>query len=121
MNAENAMIHLRDAGVDVDGSLERMMNKPDFYLRMLGKFQQDTNFATLRAQMAAGEQQKAGEAAHALKGLCASLGMTALSERCAELQYICLGQKPGDPAPVFAEAEVLYAGIMETLATVLEN
>ena len=115
----DAMSILREAGVDTEGALVRLMNNQAFYLKMLGKFQQDTNFAKLRSLIEAGEGQAAGECAHALKGMCATLGLTELSDLCAKLQYIYLGREEGDPAPVFALAEESYAKAMDAMRRAL--
>ncbi len=115
----NAMEVLREAGFDVEGALGRLMNNQAFYVKMLGKFAQDTNFAKLRGVVEAGDAQAAGDCAHALKGMCSTLGMTELSELCAKLQYLYQGREEGDPASVFAQADEQYGLVMEALRKVL--
>lgn len=115
----NAMDILRDAGFDVEGALGRLMNNQAFYLKMLGKFAQDTNFAMLRGYVEAGDAQAAGKGAHALKGMCSTLGMTELSGLCGTLQHLYEGREEGDPAPVFAQADQEYEKVMAALRKAL--
>ena len=69
---------LEAGGVDVDQALERMMGSEALLERLLGKFLEDRNFPALRAALAAGDGAAATAAAHALKGVCGNLSMTAL-------------------------------------------
>ena len=114
----NAMDILREAGIDVEGALGRLMNNPAFYAKMLGKFVQDTSFEKLRGFVEAGDAQ-AAECAHALKGVCSTLGMVKLSDCCARLQHLYQGREEGDPAPVFAEAALEYERAMAALQRAL--
>ena len=110
---------LREAGLDVEGALGRLMNNQAFYLKMLGKFQQDTHFAKLLDCVEAGDAKGAGECAHALKGMSATLGMTALSDLCARLQHLYQGEAESDPAAVVAEAKREYGRMMDALGKAL--
>ena len=69
---------LADAGIDVDGALERFMGSEALLVRFLGKFPADPNFSALEAALAAGDCDGAFTAAHTLKGVCGNLSMTAL-------------------------------------------
>ena len=115
---DNTMDILRDAGFDVEGALARMSGKQALYLKMLGKFAQDKTFEKLSEYVEAADP-KAGEAAHALKGVCASLGMTRFSEHCAVLQSIYQGKDKSDPKVVFAEAAEAYRRATDALKKVL--
>ena len=115
---KNDLDILRDAGFDVEGALARMSNNRALYFKMLGKFAQDGTFEKLRGYVAAGDPQ-AGEAAHALKGMCATLGVTRLSEHCATLQYLYQGREEGDPELEFSEASAAYDAAIEALNKVL--
>ncbi len=103
------MSKLREAGFDVEGALGRLMNNEGFYERLLKKFLDDVTFDKLVTSVEAGETKAAGEMAHALKGMCATLGMTELSEHCATLQNIYMEREVGDPAPVYAKAKEAFA------------
>ena len=114
-----AMDILREAGLDVESALGRMMNNQKLYLKMLGKFQQDTNFSKLKGFVEARDAKAAGESAHALKGMCATLGMTKLSDLCAQMQYLYEGREEGDPDLVAAEAVREYERVMDALGKAL--
>ena len=115
----DSMDILRDAGFDVEAALGRLMNNQSFFLKMLGKFAQDESFGKLRGFVEAGDAQGAGDCAHALKGMCATLGMVKLSDYCAKLQYLYQGREEGDPKLVFAEADQEYELVMAALRRVL--
>ena len=115
----NAMDILQEAGFDVEGALGRLMNNQAFFLKMLGKFAQDGSFAKMRGFVESADAQGAGECAHALKGMCSTLGMVELSDYCAKLQYLYQGREEGDPKSVFAEADQEYGRVMEALQRVL--
>ena len=115
----NAMDILREAGFDVNGALGRLMNNQAFFLKMLGKFAKDESFDKMRGFVEAGDAQNAGESAHALKGMCSTLGMMKLSDCCAKLQYLYQGREEGDPLLVFAQADEEYKGAMEAIGKVL--
>ena len=114
----DAMDILRQAGMDVEGALGRLMNNQGFYLKMLGKFTQDASFDKLRGFAEAGDS-KAGDCAHALKGMCATLGMNRLSDHCAKLQFIYQGRDGDDPGPVLADAIAEYERVMTAIRQVL--
>ena len=116
-NGNGALETLREAGIDVDGAMARMSNNKTLYLRMLAKFVKDATFGKLRDQVLAGDPQ-AGNSAHALKGMCATLGMTKLSEYCATLQYMYQGREEGDPNCVFAQASEAYEAAIAALERV---
>ena len=65
---------LRTWGANVNEGLERCMNMEAFYLRLVPKAVEDANFEKLPEAVAAGDMEKAFEAAHALKGSCRRTG-----------------------------------------------
>lgn len=69
---------LRDAGIDVDAALERLMGNEALLERLLKKFLLDDNFAKLEAAVSAGDSEAAVLASHTLKGVCGNLAMTLL-------------------------------------------
>lgn len=71
---------LVDAGIDVDGALERFMGSEALLVRFLRKFPADPNFSALETALAAGDCDGAFTAAHTLKGVCGNLSITALFE-----------------------------------------
>ena len=102
---------LEAGGVDVGQALERMMGSEALLERLLGKFLEDESFPALRAALAAGDGAGAAAAAHALKGVCGNLSMTALfSLFTAQVDTL----RRGD----LAEADRLMADIAPAMAAV---
>lgn len=69
---------LKDAGVDVDGLMERMMNNEGLADRLLNKFLEDKNYGLLNAAVAQHDGAAAVAAAHGLKGTCGNLSLSVL-------------------------------------------
>ena len=69
---------LIDAGIDVDGALERFMGNDALLDRFLGKFLGDTNYALLSEAIETADPDKALTASHTLKGVCGNLSMPEL-------------------------------------------
>ncbi|MDR3051121.1 MAG: Hpt domain-containing protein [Oscillospiraceae bacterium] len=100
---------LADAGFDTAGALARLGNNEAFYFRLLTKFLGDPTYGKLVSSIEAGDTKAGGEAAHALKGVSATLGMDDLSVACATLQNIYMDRETGDPGPVYQAAKAAYA------------
>ncbi len=71
---------LNDLGVNIDETLERFVNNEELYVRCLHKLTNDKNFGLLKEALDENDATKAFEAAHALKGVTANLGLTPLFE-----------------------------------------
>lgn len=69
---------LRDAGIDVDAALERLMGNESLLERLLKKFLLDDNYARLESAISGCDPETALRASHTLKGVCGNLAMTAL-------------------------------------------
>ncbi len=68
---------LRAYGANVDEGLARVMNKEDFYLRMVNMVLGDASkFDQLKAAVEAGDAKAAFEVAHALKGATGNVSLT---------------------------------------------
>ena len=67
---------LMDAGINVDTGISRFMGNEGLFLKFLGKFLQDTNFAGLAE--AVKDVEEAFRCAHTLKGVCGNLSMDEL-------------------------------------------
>jgi HPt (histidine-containing phosphotransfer) domain-containing protein len=72
--------------INAGEGLQRVMNNGKLYARLLEKFKADGSLASLEAQVASGDLDKAQAAAHALKGLAANLSLTELFERTRDLE-----------------------------------
>ena len=62
-------------GVDVPTTMERLANSEPLYLKCLDIFVADTNVEKLGAAVEQGDLRAGFEAAHALKGVAANLGL----------------------------------------------
>ena len=72
--------------VNVAEGVARMMNNPQFYVRMLAKFAGGPGIGPLEAAFVEGDVEKTLGEAHTLKGLAANLSLTGLFERSLELE-----------------------------------
>lgn len=108
---------LIDAGIDVDGALERFMGNDALLDRFLGKFLGDTNYALLSEAIETADPDKALTASHTLKGVCGNLSMPELFrlrrvrwKRCAP----ATGTKPPGLMPEISRAyETVVSAIKE--------
>ena len=69
---------LTQAGIHVDDGLSRFMENEGLFLKFLGKFLQDTNFAGLAEAVKKQDVEEAFRCAHTLKGVCGNLSMDEL-------------------------------------------
>lgn len=69
---------LMDAGINVDTGISRFMGNEGLFLKFLGKFLQDTNFAGLAEAVKKQDVEDAFRCAHTLKGVCGNLSMDEL-------------------------------------------
>lgn len=69
---------LMDAGINVDTGISRFMGNEGLFLKFLGKFLQDTNFAGLAEAVKKQDVEEAFHCAHTLKGVCGNLSMDEL-------------------------------------------
>ncbi len=76
---------LEENGADVEATLNRFMGKDELYVKFLGKFPADQNYANLGTRLEAGAFKEAYECAHALKGVVGNLGLTPLYEKVSAL------------------------------------
>ena len=78
---EEQKVTLDTMGVELDKTMDRFLNKEDFYLKMLSKFSDDTSFAELQKCLEAQDFAEAFKSAHTLKGLSANLGFGVLDKQ----------------------------------------
>ncbi len=72
--------------IDVAASLEeRFMDREELYVRFLRKLLSAPEFAALKERTEAGDWPEVLRLAHNLKGVCANLGLTAMSADFAGL------------------------------------
>ena len=76
---------LKDWGCDTAGAMERMADDESFYIECLHDVAEDACFDTLKEALAAGDLSKAFDAAHALKGVLANVGLTPIYNKITEI------------------------------------
>jgi len=72
--------------IDINEGSKRVMNNIKLYVKLLGKFKDDTNLADLEAALSAGDLPKAQNCAHTLKGLAANLSLLELFKQSLETE-----------------------------------
>jgi len=72
--------------IDFADGVKRVMNNIKLYTKLLTKFRNDTNLNDLEAAFAAGDMEKARNAAHTIKGLAANLSLMELYKQSLALE-----------------------------------
>ena len=106
--------------LDFAEGIKRVMNNAKLYVKLLTKFRNDTNLGALEADIAAGDMEKAQNAAHTIKGVAANLSLTELFKQSLELETQI---KAGAPSPAQMETvkTVLAATFVEIDRVIAEN
>ena len=94
---------LRAWGANVDEALVRCLNNESFYLTLVQKAIKDPTFDRLPEAVAAGDLDKAFEAAHALKGVMANLALTPICKPVQEITELLRSRAATDYAPLLSE------------------
>ena len=76
---------LKEYGADTEDALARCMGKEDFYLMLVGKAVEDSNFSVLKDAVERKDYDSAFSAAHALKGIVSNLSLTPLLKPVIEI------------------------------------
>lgn len=76
---------LTEYGADVGAGLEICMNNEEFYLKMVNLMLKDNQADRLAEAVESGDLNAAFEAAHALKGVTANLGITPIKKPVSEI------------------------------------
>ena len=79
---------LESLGVDLEETLERFVDNEELYLRCLGKLLQDKNYNGMFEAISAKNASAAFDAAHALKGVTANLGLNRLYLEMKEITEV---------------------------------
>lgn len=75
---DEAKQNLLNAGVDLEGAMERFLHNEAMYEKFLKKFLADPNYQELVKAVADKDCNKAFTAAHTLKGVCGNLALQGL-------------------------------------------
>lgn len=79
---------LESLGVDLEETLERFVDNEELYLRCLGKLLQDKNYNGMFEAIDSKDASAAFDAAHALKGVTANLGLNRLYLEMKEITEV---------------------------------
>ncbi len=106
---------LTEAGIDVDGAMERFMNNDNMFKKFQLKFPNDPNVGLLKEGLATDDCDKAFRAAHTLKGVCGNLSYVNLAKISSEVTE-CLRAKDMESAKQkMPELEAEYNRIIEVI------
>ena len=72
--------------IDFADGVKRVMNNTKLYTKLLTKFKNDTRLDDLESAIAAGDMEKARNAAHTIKGLAANLSLAELFKQSLALE-----------------------------------
>ena len=107
---------LEALGVDIEETMERFVENESLFFRCLNKLQDDKNFALMCEAIEEGtDARKAFDAAHALKGVSANLGLNKLF---SELRVITEVFRAGSMDYDTDNLERLKAAYKEALDTI---
>ena len=95
---------LKAYGANVDEGVVRCMGNVDFYMKLVGKFRDNTKLAELQQQIEQGDLDAAFETAHALKGSCANLALTPLTQLVSEMTELLRQRTQTDYSELLAQA-----------------
>ena len=83
-------------GGDYNSTMPRFMNNESMYRKFLNMLFKDDNLKKLNDAIQSGDLEKAFEAAHTLKGVCANLGFTQLFKVSSDLTEELRGGAPDE-------------------------
>jgi HPt (histidine-containing phosphotransfer) domain-containing protein len=93
--------------IDIESALARLRGNKALYVKMLGLFFAGNDLSELEAAVAENALDKAGNIAHAIKGVAGNLSLTALYDESVELMQT-LRRGELDPA-LFEEFRETYS------------
>ena len=106
--------------VDQEDGKKRVMNNAKLYAKLLGKFKDETNFASIFTALDAGNYEEAQGIAHTIKGITANLSIKDLNEKIIALEVQIKG-KSVDSQTIEAAKASFAATIPEVEKAIAEN
>ena len=106
--------------LDFSSGVQRVMNNAKLYVKLLGKFRDDTKFGDLETAFSAGDLDNALSLAHTIKGVAANLSLSELFKQSLELENQ-LKAKTIDPNQLEILKSVLDATLLEIDKVISEN
>ena len=108
-------------GADYDAVLRRL-EKEERILRFLRRFPEDGSYDALCAAVAGGSADAVFQAAHALKGVCMSLGLTKLQQSAGALaEEARAGKSILEIKPLFEQVSEDYKRVIESIRELLKS
>ena len=90
---------MEDYGADYHQTMARFMNNQGMYLRLMDMLFRDKNMGLLKESLANGDLGAAFEAAHALKGVSANMGLTPFYNAVSVIVEPLRARQPGADYP----------------------
>ncbi|MBO6147268.1 MAG: Hpt domain-containing protein [Lachnospiraceae bacterium] len=107
---------LKEYGADTEDALARCMGKEDFYLMLVGKAVEDSNFKSLRDAIETKDYDGAFSAAHALKGIVSNLSLTPLSKPVIEITELLRSRTDTDYTELLADIDEQKSRLEELMS-----
>lgn len=106
---------LKDAGIDVDGALERFLGNQALMEKFLKKFPADTNFAKLETAIKQENKEEALAASHTLKGVCGNLSIQKLFDLVSEQVSLFRADEWEKAVDMMPEMRTVYEKVKEVI------
>ncbi|MDR1211316.1 MAG: Hpt domain-containing protein [Spirochaetaceae bacterium] len=103
--------------IDLEEGLKRVMNNKKLYVKLLGKFKDETRLDELLADIAGGSMESARIKAHTLKGVSANLSLKRLFLKVQELEAQ-IKEGRADPAMV-ETVKTVFSRTLEDIEKVI--
>jgi len=94
---------LKIYGANTDEALSRLMGNEAFYLALIPRVFEDSNFKALSDGIAEGDLDKAFDAAHSLKGVLGNLELTPILKPMLEITELLRHRENVDYSPYLEE------------------
>jgi HPt (histidine-containing phosphotransfer) domain-containing protein len=107
--------------LDFADGVKRVMNNTKLYVKFLTKFKNDTKLDDLETAIAAGDMEKARNAAHTIKGLAANLSLMELYKQSLALETQIKGGGVVEPAQLDTLKSVFTKSLQEIDKVISEN
>lgn len=115
---DEAKQELLNAGVDLEGAMERFLNNEAMYEKFLKKFLADPNYQGLVAAVAEKDCKKAFTAAHTLKGVCGNLALQGLYHAVCDQVECFRSDKFDEGAAMMPAVTAEYDKVVAVITTV---
>lgn len=116
----NWMIALKEAGADTDGALRRLSGNIGLYQKILRMFPQDETYQQIESALQANDWAALLAAAHTLKGVAGNLGLTPLSDACADTVSLLRAERYAEAGASCAELRHAYMEFSEIIRLLKE-